>query len=57
MAAEVKSRNVLILRCDTAKCKSPYQDTHYGVGQRVHNLMKKDSGKARCTVCGMERNT
>ena len=44
----------VILRCS---CEHEYQDRVYGKGARVHNAMKKKSGKItyRCTVCGAER--
>jgi len=38
-------------------CKSDYQDTRYGRGMRVHNLKaKKETGRARCSVCGTTRH-
>ena len=46
-----------LAKCD---CKHPYQDAHYGIGVRVHNLCKSAKAEAttktaRCTVCGKER--
>lgn len=35
-------------------CKSEYQDTLYGFGNRIQNLTVK--GNVRCTVCGKENN-
>jgi hypothetical protein len=36
-----------IVRCT---CKHPFQDSLYGVGNRVTTPMR--SGQAKCTVCG-----
>jgi len=33
-------------------CKSEFQDQKYGKGIRVHNIISKETNKARCTVCG-----
>ena len=33
-------------------CISPFQDAHYGKGQRLHNGSGKEEGHPRCTVCG-----
>lgn len=34
-------------------CKSPYQDSVYGIGNRCFNRTKQSEGKMhRCTVCG-----
>ena len=43
----------MTLKCT---CKSQYQDSQQGAGNRLHNPMVKD-GKVtgyRCTVCGKE---
>ncbi|TFH52113.1 MAG: hypothetical protein E4G89_01700 [Methanothrix sp.] len=41
------------------KCKSEFQDEHYGIGMRAHNIVNKQSTSVqklgRCTVCGEER--
>jgi len=41
------------------KCISKFQDEHYGIGIRVHNIVNKQSTSVqklgRCTVCGDER--
>ena len=39
----------VIMRC---YCTSAFQDKHYGMGMRVHNVMASLGNKARCTVCG-----
>ena len=44
------------------KCKHEFQDKHYGLQQRLHNVTKhtgKSSDKTviRCTVCGLEEVT
>ena len=36
---------------ETCGCTSEYQDVHYGIKKRVHNLCKLGVNK-RCTVCG-----
>jgi hypothetical protein len=36
-----------IIRCT---CKHPFQDSLYGIGNRLFNEMK--SGQFKCTVCG-----
>jgi len=38
----------MILSCT---CKSEYQDSKYGKGNRVYNRTKNG---ARCTICGKE---
>ena len=40
----------MIKKCD---CKHEFQDKEHGKGNRVHN-QKKDSSKAKCTVCGKD---
>lgn len=38
-------------------CKNKYQDSKYGVGNRVTNLTNKTAGSktiSRCTVCNKE---
>jgi hypothetical protein len=41
------------------KCVSPYQDSKYGKGNRVHNMLgprrKDTSTTMRCSVCGKSR--
>jgi len=57
MSDEKKTSGTVILRCT---CRHPFQDSRYGKGMRVHNLM--GAGKAsstrrqcRCTGCGTVR--
>lgn len=33
-------------------CKHEFQDEQHGKGIRVHNIIAKETNKARCTVCG-----
>ena len=41
------------------RCVSPYQDSKYGKGNRVHNMLgprrKDTSTTMRCSVCGKSR--
>ncbi len=42
--------DVRVMRCP--KCRPhAYQDKHYGEGMRLHNKMKGEPPKFRCTVC------
>lgn len=47
----MKAGQTIILKCG---CKHPFQDTKYGVGNRVHNVggSKGSPNKVSCTVCG-----
>ena len=40
-----------IIKCN---CESKYQDTTYGIKNRLHNFAAKN-GSWRCTVCGNEK--
>lgn len=39
-------------RCD---CHHPFQDSRYGKGVRVHNPIRSNRLKWRCTVCGKDK--
>lgn len=43
----------MVVKCNSAKCVSPFQDGRYGKGVRVQNETKTPE-KVRCTVCGAE---
>ena len=50
---------MVVVKCN---CKSEYQDSMYGKGNRVHNVMNNGrptgtnpTPSARCTVCGKEK--
>lgn len=47
----MKAGQTIILKCS---CKHSYQDTKYGIGNRVHNVggSKGSPNKVSCTVCG-----
>lgn len=47
-----KRRIKMILKCN---CKNKFQDEKYGKGMRVHNKMKEETKKYRCTVCSNEK--
>lgn len=47
----VKKSGTLVLPCE---CRSPFQDTTYGRGQRVHNRSQKNP-TANCTACGKKK--
>jgi len=56
MSEKDKRPGSTVIRACT--CASPYQDKHYGKGQRVHNVggdPKSNVRKYSCTVCGQTK--
>jgi hypothetical protein len=44
-------KTTTLIKCD---CVNAYQDERYGQGMRVHNLMKGEPKRGRCTICEKE---
>lgn len=36
-------------------CRHKFQDSEHGKNLRLHNIRERESGSARCTVCGTVR--
>lgn len=45
--------STIVLACS---CYQKYQNQIYGHGRRLHNILERSAGMARCTGCGKERS-